>query len=110
MAESCDPNSKVHALNIRPYRDLVEKFCSHGIDVRVAIPQVAVTGDQSSGKSSILEFYSRNPFPRGSGLVTKCASQLTKKKSDTWRSWAVNESIENSSSKVFQVADERERI
>ena len=36
-------------------------------------------GDQSSGKSSLLEYISGVPFPRGSGLVTKCATQLTLK-------------------------------
>jgi len=32
-------------------------------------------GDQSSGKSSVLEFLSGVPFPRGTGLVTRCATQ-----------------------------------
>lgn len=36
-------------------------------------------GDQSSGKSSVLEAISGIPFPRGSGLVTRCATQLTMK-------------------------------
>lgn len=39
------------------------------------IPQLSVMGDQSSGKSSVLEFLSGVPFPRGSGLVTRCATQ-----------------------------------
>ena len=29
-------------------------------------------GDQSSGKSSVLEALSGVPFPRGTGLVTRC--------------------------------------
>lgn len=32
-------------------------------------------GNQSSGKSSVFEFLSRVPFPRGTGLVTRCATQ-----------------------------------
>ena len=36
-------------------------------------------GDQSSGKSSVLEAISGVPFPRGSGLVTRCPTQLTMK-------------------------------
>jgi len=39
------------------------------------IPQLSVMGDQSSGKSSVLEFLSGVPFPRGTGLVTRCATQ-----------------------------------
>ena len=36
----------------------------------------AVMGDQSSGKSSVLEALSGVPFPRGAGLVTRCATEL----------------------------------
>ena len=38
-------------------------------------------GDQSSGKSSVLEALSGVPFPRGAGLVTKCATELRMSKS-----------------------------
>jgi hypothetical protein len=110
MAESCDPIGKVHALKIRPYLDLVDKLRSCGIERDIPIPQIAVKGDQSSGKSSVLEFISGVPFPRGSGLVTKCATQLTMKKSDKWRSWAVIEPKYRANiSEVFQIANERQQ-
>ena len=41
-------------------------------------------GDQSSGKSSVLEAISGIPFPRGSGLVTRCATQLSMSKGPDW--------------------------
>ena len=52
---------------------------------RVSLPalttaQIAVMGDQSSGKSSVLEAISGIPFPRGAGLVTRCATQLSMSK------------------------------
>lgn len=37
-------------------------------------------GDQSSGKSSVLEALSGVPFPRGSGLVTRCPTRLIMRK------------------------------
>lgn len=38
-------------------------------------------GDQSSGKSSVLEALSGIPFPRGSGLVTRCPIRMVMKRS-----------------------------
>ena len=45
-------------------------------------------GDQSSGKSSVLESVSGIPFPRGSGLVTKCATELRMKKAPPGTAWS----------------------
>lgn len=42
------------------------------IDVEIGIPQIVVCGDQSSGKSSLLEAIAQVPFPAGSGAVTMC--------------------------------------
>ena len=41
-------------------------------------------GDQSSGKSSVLEAISGIPFPRGAGLCTRCATQLSMSKGPKW--------------------------
>jgi interferon-induced GTP-binding protein Mx1 len=72
--------------NVRPWLDLIDQLRTFGIEQDLPIPQIAVMGDQSSGKSSVLEAISGIPFPRGSGLVTRCATQLTlkKTKSDDW--------------------------
>ncbi|KAG5183739.1 P-loop containing nucleoside triphosphate hydrolase protein [Tribonema minus] len=60
----------------RPLVELADKLRGRGLEKDVAIPQIAVVGDQSSGKSSVLEAISGIPFPRGSGLVTRCATEL----------------------------------
>ncbi len=44
------------------------KYRKIGIEKEFSIPQIAVMGDQSSGKSSVLEAISSIPFPRGSGM------------------------------------------
>ncbi len=53
--------------NIRPYIDLIDTLRSAGIDKDLALPTIIVIGDQSSGKSSVLEALSGVPLPRGSG-------------------------------------------
>ncbi len=60
--------------------DLLEKIdrlfaCNVG--EYVDLPQLVVVGDQSSGKSSVLEALTNLPFPRESGLCTRFATQIT---------------------------------
>ena len=42
----------------------------------VNLPQIVVVGDQSSGKSSVLEGLIKMLLPRGSGLCTRFATQI----------------------------------
>jgi hypothetical protein len=64
--------------------DLVDDLRKIGISQDLPIPQIAVMGDQSSGKSSVLEAISSIPFPRGNGLVTRCATQIRMSNCATW--------------------------
>lgn len=73
---------------VRPLLDVVDKLRRHGIEKDIPIPQIAVFGDQSSGKSSVLESLSGIPFPRGIGLVTRCATQLTMKRNGHAGIWS----------------------
>lgn len=52
------------------------------------MPQICVMGDQSSGKSSVLEALSGIPFPRGSGLVTRCPIRMVMKRSRNNEPWS----------------------
>ena len=67
--------------------DLVDEMRRLGIEQDLPLPQIAVMGDQSSGKSSVLEALSGVPFPRGTGLVTRCPCQLTMKRTDDGTPW-----------------------
>lgn len=60
-----------------PWLKLLTSISYLGIQEELPIPQIAVIGDQSSGKSSLLESISKIPFPKGSGLVTKCPTRIT---------------------------------
>ncbi|VEL20794.1 unnamed protein product [Protopolystoma xenopodis] len=51
---------------------LQDAFSSLGIPLGLDLPQIAVVGSQSAGKSSVLEnFVGRDFLPRGSGIVTR---------------------------------------
>jgi interferon-induced GTP-binding protein Mx1 len=76
--------TRVHA-RARPFLDLVDELRACGLEKDVPIPQIAVMGDQSSGKSSVLEALSGIAFPRGSGLVTRCPTQVTMSVGRAWR-------------------------
>ncbi|CAN0194370.1 unnamed protein product [Ascophyllum nodosum] len=51
-------------------------------------------GDQSCGKSSVLEALSGVQFPRGSGLVTRCPVQLIMKRTKPGDKWEGKASVE----------------
>ncbi|XP_074655023.1 dynamin-1-like isoform X4 [Tubulanus polymorphus] len=51
---------------------LQDAFASLGVPLSLDLPQIAVVGSQSAGKSSVLEnFVGRDFLPRGSGIVTR---------------------------------------
>jgi hypothetical protein len=55
----------------------IDKLFACGVGEYIALPQLVVVGDQSSGKSSVLEGLTNLPFPRDSGLCTRFATQIT---------------------------------
>ena len=55
----------------------IDQLFSCNVGNQVDLPQLVVVGDQSSGKSSVLEGLTRLPFPRDSGLCTRFATQIT---------------------------------
>eukprot|EP00633_Aureoumbra_lagunensis_P004582 CAMPEP_0197307348 /NCGR_PEP_ID=MMETSP0891-20130614/4966_1 /TAXON_ID=44058 ORGANISM="Aureoumbra lagunensis, Strain CCMP1510" /NCGR_SAMPLE_ID=MMETSP0891 /ASSEMBLY_ACC=CAM_ASM_000534 /LENGTH=884 /DNA_ID=CAMNT_0042790601 /DNA_START=38 /DNA_END=2692 /DNA_ORIENTATION=- len=77
----------------RPFIDLIDTLRAHGVQQDLPLPQIAVMGDQSAGKSSVLEMISGVPFPRGSGLVTRCATQLIMKRTPPGTEWSANASV-----------------
>ncbi|KAI0478064.1 P-loop containing nucleoside triphosphate hydrolase protein [Xylaria cf. heliscus] len=56
--------------------DTIDDLRKLGIGRFVDLPQIIVVGDQSSGKSSVLEAISRVRFPIKDGLCTRFATEL----------------------------------
>ncbi|XP_038616148.1 interferon-induced GTP-binding protein Mx1-like [Tachyglossus aculeatus] len=72
---------------VRPCIDLIDSLRALGLEKDMALPAIAVIGDQSSGKSSILEALSGVSLPRGSGIVTRCPLVLKLKKLMPQQPW-----------------------
>ncbi|XP_067401323.1 interferon-induced GTP-binding protein Mx1-like isoform X2 [Emydura macquarii macquarii] len=72
---------------VRPCIDLIDSLRALGVEKDLALPAIAVIGDQSSGKSSVLEALSGVALPRGSGIVTRCPLELKLKKVHYTQKW-----------------------
>ncbi|CAI7924733.1 unnamed protein product [Closterium sp. NIES-54] len=58
--------------NVRPMLDAIDKLRVLGLkEEGIELPTIVVVGDQSSGKSSVLENLSGINLPRGKGIVTR---------------------------------------
>ncbi|RYP01084.1 hypothetical protein DL764_006318 [Monosporascus ibericus] len=81
--------------------DTVDDLRKHGVDRFVDLPQIVVVGDQSSGKSSVLEAISRVRFPVKDGLCTRFATELVLR-ADSRTSVAVTIEPPTSSNRAVQ--------
>ncbi|KAI9805818.1 MAG: hypothetical protein M1825_000432 [Sarcosagium campestre] len=54
----------------------ITKVKARGVSDNIDLPQLVVCGDQSAGKSSVLEGITNLPFPRSDGVCTKFATEI----------------------------------
>jgi interferon-induced GTP-binding protein Mx len=69
---------------IRPLINIIDQLRATGIEKDLGLPTIAVMGDQSSGKSSVLEAISGIPLPRGSDIITRCPLEMRMEKASKW--------------------------
>ena len=72
-------STAVHQLQTREHANLldaIDRLRREGIGAEIGIPQIVVCGDQSSGKSSVLEAIAQVPFPIGKGTTTRFATEV----------------------------------
>ncbi|KAF3938769.1 Dynamin-2 [Dactylella cylindrospora] len=55
----------------------IAELRAQGVGDYISLPQLVVCGDQSAGKSSVLEGITGIPFPRSDGVCTKFATEIT---------------------------------
>ncbi|XP_062944694.1 interferon-induced GTP-binding protein Mx1 [Cynocephalus volans] len=94
---------------VRPYIDLIDSLRALGVEQDLALPAIAVIGDQSSGKSSVLEALSGVALPRGSGIVTRCPLVLKLKKlvhGEEWKGKISYRDLEIKISDALEVEEE----
>ena len=60
----------------------IDNLRSLGLDTELSLPQLVVCGDQSSGKSSVLEAIAEIPFPRKENLCTRFATEVILRRGD----------------------------
>lgn len=83
------PDARVQVVNLtdsleefqtneqRQLLDIVAELRRCGLDGDLPLPQIAVCGEQSAGKSSVLEALTEIPFPRQDNLCTRWATEIT---------------------------------
>ncbi|KAG2522620.1 hypothetical protein JM16_003400 [Phytophthora kernoviae] len=96
-------------------RKLVDKLREIGLDQYVELPQIAVMGDTSSGKSSLLSAISGVSFPSADQLTTRCPTQLILTNADTFRGNVrlVRFQVDNESStgeNLFDTGEDKEAL
>ncbi|PHH86237.1 hypothetical protein CDD83_10535 [Cordyceps sp. RAO-2017] len=60
----------------------IDQLREKNIGTYLPLPQLVAVGDQSSGKSSLLESLTGIPFPRGQELCTRYATQITHRREE----------------------------
>ncbi|PAA82539.1 hypothetical protein BOX15_Mlig022940g1 [Macrostomum lignano] len=76
--ESFEPElNKAFRDRLKPCLDAIDCLRAQGLQKDVRLPAIAVVGDQSVGKSSVLESISGIDLPRGLGIVTRCPLMLS---------------------------------
>ena len=97
---------------IRPILDIFDEITQLLRDENIELPKIVVVGDQSSGKSSVLESITGISLPRGTGTVTRCPiiiqSRLAKNESEEGADISIEGCDEKSSN--IKLADLSETI
>ncbi|RGP73666.1 hypothetical protein FLONG3_6275 [Fusarium longipes] len=76
-------DKKEHGLGNRALLDKMDKLRELGISNMVPLPQMVVVGDQSAGKSSVLESLTGFHFPRSVTLCTRHATEIICRREET---------------------------
>ncbi|THU85106.1 hypothetical protein K435DRAFT_764484 [Dendrothele bispora CBS 962.96] len=65
--------------------DLVNRLHMTGVQIDIDLPQIAVIGNQSAGKSSLIESISGITLPRAAGMCTRCPTECSMSNSPKWK-------------------------
>ncbi|TPX69748.1 hypothetical protein SpCBS45565_g02165 [Spizellomyces sp. 'palustris'] len=68
--------------------DKIDELRKLGLTAHISLPQIAVIGDQSSGKSSLLEYLSKITFPKDIEMCTTFATEVVMRRASTFHAKA----------------------
>ncbi|KAG6367637.1 hypothetical protein INS49_001830 [Diaporthe citri] len=77
MGSTTQTDNPMEGLGNQALLDKIDRLRELNVGSIVSLPQLIVVGDQSSGKSSVLESLTGFSFPRAAGLCTRYATQIT---------------------------------
>lgn len=75
----------LHVLGQRPKLlcQAINELQAYGVDSTIPLPKIVVIGDQSAGKSSLIEAISGIKVPRDAGCCTRCPLQINLKNDES---------------------------
>ncbi|KAF4472476.1 interferon-regulated resistance GTP-binding [Fusarium albosuccineum] len=80
-----DALSQLNTAEAKALHDISNSLSACGVGKIVNLPQIIVAGEQSAGKSSVLEAISHVRFPTDSNLCTRFATELILRQADETR-------------------------
>ncbi|KAJ3414133.1 hypothetical protein HDV05_007077 [Chytridiales sp. JEL 0842] len=78
------PNKLLSTNEHKKLIDLLDQLRKEDVNHELSLPRIAVVGNQSSGKSSVLEGISGISFPRGQDLCTAFPTQIVMRSASTF--------------------------
>ncbi|KAJ5474472.1 Dynamin [Penicillium sp. IBT 31633x] len=69
-------NINLHSFKTSKRMSQVDRIRANGVDNIIALPQLVISGDQSAGKSSVLDGITGIPFPRLDGLCNRLPTEI----------------------------------
>jgi GTPase SAR1 family protein len=69
-------------LQSKKYISIVQSLRAVGLEEVIKLPKIAVIGNQSAGKSSLLEAISQVKLPRAAGTCTRCPMEVVLRRGD----------------------------
>src|SRR5271167_2926010 len=82
-----------YASSRRQLNELYNELRSVGIEELIPLPKIAVIGNQSVGKSSLIEAISQIKVPRAAGACTKCPMEVRLYSSAAQEEWSAKVSL-----------------
>ncbi|KZT61041.1 hypothetical protein CALCODRAFT_514981 [Calocera cornea HHB12733] len=73
---NADISHSLYALHTRQLFDVIDEIRDIGGQLNLDLPRIVVIGNQSAGKSSLIEAIARINVPRGSGTCTRCPTEV----------------------------------